>query len=283
MKELQKIIRRSGNFNCFYTAEGDLVGMVSLLWTMALLSRPFRYADGKLVEQQGFLLLDLCPIQPLKDGGCCSDLNFMIVPQSIAKRNSNVIPSAQSDSKFCGESTRILQLVSYNGENLFRKIVYTRSLRDLDQFLTQSAKILNQPLTVSVEPDRTPLPYFTLLEHEFSALPVYQTLSQELKNLKALFAESTGMLEAAALVLLDAATLGNPDNVINRLLTMATAALNCREAGKPDATQQRQDIIDLINGLMKQRFKHDVLASPAKFEESLYRSLFSQTPLPLIW
>ncbi|HBX3076124.1 TPA: hypothetical protein MHW04_01585 [Klebsiella pneumoniae] len=283
MERLKKIIRNSGNFNCFHSAYEDLGGMVALLWTMALLSRPFRYCNGKPVEQQGFLLLDICAIQPLKAGGRCCNLNMMIVPKSIAKRNNTIIPDSQAEPAFCGESTHIARHEPYSGSNFFRKIAQCRSLWELDQFLTCSAKILNQPLMTAAEPDKTPLPYFSLLEHEFSALPAWQIFCRGLEDLKALLRDSTGMLEAAALVIFDAATMGNPGNIINQLLTAATNALRARQENEPDALQHQQNVINLINGLMKQCFKHNVVDFPAKFEESLYRSLFSQTPLPLIW
>lgn len=283
MEKLKKIIRNCGDFNCFHSAHEDLGGMVALLWTMALLSRPFQYANGKPVEQQSFLLLDICAIQPLKVGGRCCNLNMMIVPELIVKRNNTVIPASQSESAFCGESTRIARREPYSGSNFFRKIANARSLWDLDQFLIYAAQILNRPLAVTTEPDRTPLPYFSLLEHEFSALPAWQIFCPALKDLKTLFMDSTGMLEAAALVIFDAATMGNPDSIINQLLSASTNALHTRQENEPDALQHKHNVINLINGLMKQRFKHNVVDFPAKFEESLYCSLFSQTPLPLIW
>lgn len=279
--KLGKMIRSSG-LNGFHDVS-DLLGIVALLWFMAQASRPFRYAEGKLVEQQGWILLDVCAIQPLKRGGRLSDLNIVVVPEAIAKRNNRVMPPKQSEEIYCGESTRILGKSPYNGGNLLRKMAVARSMREVDEFLTQSAALLNSPLTVTTEPNKTSHPLFSLLKHEFSALPAFQAFSVGLGFLKNLLLDNTGMLEAAALVMFDAATLGNPQNVINRLLEMSNRAYFARLRNEPEASQYHYDVINLINDLMVQRFSHNLLNSPAKFEEQFYNSLFSLPPLPLVW
>lgn len=230
--------------------------------------------------------VELCPVWPLKNGGELSFENFWVVPDVIYSKNHQTLPAAVDQNK-PGISRLHKARTSMPGQRISEKTFIKRCLQDKGvnhvlEFIRQGMPLVNGAPIIDREPPVVERPVLGLLYRECKRHQPFNRYCQGLEHLNLLFAEQSGILEATALVCFDAVTMGNPDNIMDTLLQMATDTYltaqteEARQAGK-DALAAR------VRNWLYETFQLDILHAPQKFEKKLYARMFSHPPVHLHW
>lgn len=243
--------------------------------------------DKPLGFPHAWLKAGLCAVYPPENGGGLVAENFWIVPEIIVKKNNQMLPAAADLAK---TSVSRLNYATNNmapGPCLTKNKFITRCLEGkrenhvLEFIRCGMPHVTGAPI-IDREPPVVELPLLGLLYRECTRHKYFDQYCKGLEHLNLLFAEQSGIQEATALVCFDAVTLGNPDNIMDTLLQMATDTYLTAET--EEARQAGKDaLIARVHGWLYETFQLGILHTPQQFEKKLYTRMFSHPPVHLHW
>jgi len=286
-KLIANVVAKSALGTSAWDSHVQLVKMLQRICTQEDEQGCYNVINDKHLEFPcAWFKVELCPVWPLKNGGELSFENFWAVPDIIYRKNHQTLPAVVDQNK-PGISRLHKARTSMPGQRISGKTFFKRCLQDKGvnhvlEFIRQGMPLVNGAPIIDREPPVVERPVLGLLYRECMRHQPFNRYCKGLEHLNLLFAEQSGIQEATALVCFDAVTLGNPDNIMDTLLQMATDTYLTAET--EEARQAGKDaLIARVHGWLYETFQLGILHTPQQFEKKLYTRMFSHPPVHLHW